>query len=138
METLFSIVNTGVLPFWILLVAAPRWQWTHRLCSLAVPLTLAGIYIWLLSAGMDMADFNSLSGVMKLFQNPRMVVAGWVHYLAFDLFIGAWETRDAMKHGIPRWSLFPCQFLTLMFGPVGLMMYLLVRGTMRKQWEPGV
>jgi hypothetical protein len=138
METLFSIANTGVLPFWILLVVAPRWRWTHVLCSLAVPLALGSLYLWLVSAGLGDGDFNSLGGVMKLFQNPRMVLAGWVHYLAFDLFIGAWETRDAMKHSVPRWLLFPCQFLTLMFGPVGLMLYLLLRGTMRKQWEPGV
>ncbi len=138
MDTLFTIANTGILPFWLLLVVAPRWRWTQILCALAVPLVIGSLYGWLLSAGLGDGDFNSLQGVMALFRNPRTVLAGWVHYLAFDLFIGAWETRDAMKLGISRWLLAPCQFLTLMFGPLGLMLYLLLRGGIKKQWEPGL
>ena len=137
METLFSIANNGVLPFWLLLLVAPRWRWTQVLCSLAMPAALALLYIWLLSGGLGEGGFGSLAEVMKLFTQPQAAFAGWVHYLAFDLFIGAWETRDAMKLGIPRWALLPCQVMTLMLGPIGLLLYLILRGVMRKQWEPG-
>ncbi len=138
MDQLFSIANTSILPFWLLLILAPRWRWTHTLCSLAVPLILGSLYTWLVSGGFGEGDFNSLAGVMKLFSYPRNVVAGWVHYLVFDLFIGAWATRDAMRLAIPRWQLLPCQVLTLMLGPFGLLLYLLLRGITKKQWEPGL
>lgn len=138
METLFSIANTSVLPCWLLLMVAPRWRWTHVLTSTLMPLALGCLYLWLLSGGLGEGGFGSLPEVMKLFSNPRAVFAGWVHYLAFDLFIGAWETRDALKLGIPRWLLLPCQLLTFLLGPLGLLLYLLVRGGLKKQWEPGV
>jgi len=51
----------------------------------------------------------------------ELLLAGWVHYLAFDLFIGSWEVEDAAANGIPHWLLLPCLFLTLMVGPVGLL-----------------
>ena len=137
METLFQIANMSVLPCWLLLVLAPRWRWTHVVCSIFMPLVLGSLYAWLFSAGMGEGGFGSLSEVMKLFMQPRAVLAGWVHYLAFDLFIGAWLTRDAMRHELPRWALLPCQLLTFMLGPLGLLLYLLLRGTMRKQWEIG-
>ena len=138
MDQLFSIANTSVLPCWLLLVLAPRWRYTHWICSLVMPVGLGLLYAWLLSAGLGDGGFGSLAEVMKLFSQPRAVFAGWVHYLAFDLFIGAWETRDAMRLGIPRWALTPCQILTFMFGPIGLLLYLLLRGISKQQWEPGV
>lgn len=103
-----------------------------------MPVTFGCLYAWLLSGGLGEGGFDSLTEVMKLFSNPRAVFAGWVHYLAFDLFIGSWETRDALKLGISRWLLLPCQVLTFMFGPLGLMLYLILRGSLKKQWEPGV
>jgi hypothetical protein len=138
MDQLFSIANTSVLPCWLLLVLAPRWRYTHWICALAMPIGLGLLYSWLLSAGLGEGGFGSLAEVMKLFSQPRAVFAGWVHYLAFDLFIGAWETRDAMRLGIPRWALVPCQIFTFMFGPIGLLLYLLLRGFSKQQWEPGV
>lgn len=137
MAAIYQFINTAILPFWLLLLLAPRWRWTQRICSIGVPLLLAGLYAWLLSEGLGNGDFNSLDGVMKLFSQPRTVVAGWAHYLAFDLFIGAWETRDALRLGISRWLLAPCLVLTLMFGPVGLGLYLILRGVTKQTWEPG-
>jgi hypothetical protein len=54
-------------------------------------------------------------------------VAGWIHYLIFDLFVGAWEARDARRRGVPHLLLVPCLLATLMIGPVGLLLYVLVR-----------
>jgi hypothetical protein len=77
--------------------------------------------------------FSSLSGVMTLFTSPHFALVGWVHYLAFDLFIGAWEVRDARRRLISHWFVVPCLVLTLMLGPVGLLAYLGLRFVLRRE-----
>ena len=72
-------------------------------------------------------SFWSLKGVMGLFQSPRAVLAGWIHYLAFDLMIGLYILNDAAIHNIAHWMLIPCLLLTLLFGPAGLLAYFLLR-----------
>lgn len=64
---------------------------------------------------------------MILFQQPHIMLAGWVHYLAFDLFVGAWQVRDAQRRGLRHIWVIPCLLATLMYGPVGLFMYFIVR-----------
>jgi hypothetical protein len=61
--------------------------------------------------------FSTLPDVATLFSNPWALLAGWIHYLAFDLLIGTWETRDAREHGVPPLWLVPCLVLTFLFGP---------------------
>ena len=89
-------------------------------------------YIWLIASGMlgrrrQGASFFSLPGVMAFFTSPVLATAGWVHYLVFDLFIGAWEVRDSGRRGVPHWVVIPCLIVTLMFGPAGLLCYLALR-----------
>ena len=130
-ETVFVVCNTGVLPFWALLAVAPRWPWTQRLVhALWVPCVLAVGYAWALFSNTpaEGGSFSSLPGVMVLFAQPHAALAGWIHYLAFDLFIGAWEVRDAQRRDIPHVWVLPCLFFTLMAGPLGLLLYLGVRG----------
>ena len=130
-ELLFSICNRAILPAWLLLVFAPSWQWTQRLIFHAwIPALLGVCYIycfyvaWPLPEG---AGFGSLEQVMTFFTVPFAVVAGWIHYLAFDLFIGAWQVRDARRQGISHLLVIPCLFLTFMAGPVGLLLYFCIR-----------
>jgi hypothetical protein len=68
---------------------------------------------------------------MLLFATPLPAFVGWVHYLVFDLFVGAWEARDAQRHGVPHAVLVPCLALTLMLGPAGLLLYLGLRAALR-------
>jgi hypothetical protein len=134
-EQLFSIVNAAVLPFWALLLFAPRWVWTQRLVhSAVVPALLGVVYTLIMFSGTppeaDPAsglEFGSLPWLMAAFTNPMAVVGGWVHYLIFDLFVGAWEVRDAERRGINHWFVVPCALLTFMLGPAGLLSYLLLR-----------
>lgn len=131
LETLFTIANYSVIPFWLMLIVAPRSSWTHRLVNgPVVLLLLTPIYAYLLfgygPAPSDM-EFRSLYGVMIGFSAPHIVVAGWIHYLIFDLFVGAWEARDAERRGIPHLWVIPCLITTLMIPPVGLLLYVLVR-----------
>ncbi len=137
LETLFKIAGDVVLPGWLLLLFAPGWRWTQRYTSFVVPLLLASLYGWLLAHGHPPpgAGFGSLEAVRLLFTAPEALLAGWVHYLAFDLFTGAWEARDAATLGISRWIVAPCLLLTFMLGPLGLALYLLIRLGMRKVVE---
>ena len=112
-------------------MVAPRWSWTQRLVhGPVVLLLLTPIYAYLLfgyAPAPEGMQFTSLYGVMIGFSAPHIVVAGWIHYLIFDLFVGAWETRDAHRRGVPHLLVVPCLIVTLMIGPVGLLLYVLVR-----------
>ena len=69
---------------------------------------------------------------MLLFTSPTAVLGGWIHYLVFDLFVGAWIVRDARRESINHWLTVPLLFITLMAGPAGLMLYLLLRLALRR------
>lgn len=122
-ENLFLFVNYGILIPWLLLFLAPNSNLTNQVVqAFWIPLGLASFYvvaIVLAPAG----DMMSLSGVMELFTEPWAVLAGWIHYLVFDLFVGAWQVRDARRREIHRVWLSVCLFFTLMLGPVGLALY---------------
>ncbi|HNQ14612.1 MAG TPA: ABA4-like family protein [Pyrinomonadaceae bacterium] len=135
-ETIFSIVNMIALVSWIVLAVGPRWIVTKKvLYSGAVPLLLAIAYAVLIAAFFATAEggFGSLSGVMKLFTNEWAVLAGWIHYLAFDLLVGTWEVNDAQVRGISHWLVIPCLFFTFMFGPIGYLMYWALRVLLREE-----
>ena len=99
------------------------------------PLLVAAVYVYLLAGHRPPpgSGFSSLAQVAALFSSPYALLAGWLHYLAFDLFIGAWEARDGLRFGVSRWLLLPCQVLTFLFGPVGLALYLLIKLAMRRK-----
>ena len=133
LETIFSAANGFALLGWLLLALAPRWRFTQRVVlSGAASLLLAALYLGLLIVyfGDSEGGFGSLAEVVKMFSQPPMVLLGWVHYLAFDLFIGAWELRDARARGVPHLALLPCLGLTFMLGPVGLLLYFVLRGVL--------
>jgi hypothetical protein len=139
-DTIFAIANNGILVFWLLLILAPGWRGTQILVhSVAIPVLLGLTYIWLLSSAVfgghgapAGASFFSLHGVAALFSSPLALTAGWIHYLVFDLFVGAWEARDARRRGISHLALIPCLIVTLMVGPVGLLLYLALRAALGK------
>lgn len=130
----FRICSTVVGPAWLLLMVLPRWRWSHRIATAVVPLLFTPLYVWMLLAAHAPrgAGFGSLPAVMLLFSSPAAVTAGWLHYLCFDLFTGAWQVRDALRRGIPHWMVVPCLLLTFFFGPVGLLLYLLLRLALRR------
>jgi len=132
-DSLFSLAGLLAAGGWILLAALPRWRWTMGIAAVFLPLTLAGLYLGLVVVHLIGADggFGSLEQVARLFENRWLLLAGWVHYLAFDLFVGAWEVRDAQRLALPHLAVLPCLALTFFAGPVGLLAYFLVRATMR-------
>lgn len=133
-EVLFKICNTMVLPGWVLLIFAPHWKWTKWLINTyLIPLLLSVIYLYLIITTISSAEgsFNSLAGVAKLFTNKELLLAGWVHYLAFDLFIGGWEVLDSQKNNLSHGFVIPCLILTFLFGPIGLLLYIIFRQSFR-------
>lgn len=137
-ETIFSTANTATLLSWVVLAVAPRWRFTRVAIHAAViPLLLSVAYVVLVVMFFGSAEgsFSSLAGVMLLFTNPWAMLAGWLHYLAFDLLIGAWEVRDAEENGISHWFVIPCLFFTFMLGPAGFLMYMGVRAIFKLRGE---
>jgi prepilin signal peptidase PulO-like enzyme (type II secretory pathway) len=129
-EQIFSIANLIAMISWILLAVAPRWVLTRKIVlSGAIPLLLSLAYLILIAAlfGSSEGGFGSLAGVMKLFTYEWTVLAGWIHYLAFDLFVGIWEVKDAQAKNISHWFVIPCLFLTFMLGPIGFLLYSILR-----------
>ena len=133
-EQLFSILNLMTMAAWLALLLLPRVRWTATLVPVVMPLLLAIVYTVLVAATLAGSEggFSSLAGVRTLFDNPWVLLAGWTHYLAFDLFIGGWEVRDAQRRGIPHLLVVPALVLTFLLGPAGLLLYLAIR-----RFKPG-
>ena len=136
-ETIFNIYNTGILIFWLLLLVFPKSKLTQKMTDFPwIPLVIAFGYIYFLGTSDSIfpVDFSSLSGLTEMFQNsnPRGVAAGWLHYLAFDFWVGCWILRDSQKKGVKHaFIIFPMLF-TFMLGPVGVIIYTLVLAFQKK------
>lgn len=128
-STVFEWVNTLVLPAWILLLVAPRWKYRNPLIY-AFALIMAGIYAFYIFSGFSSLDpeaFGSLEGVKNLFTKDEAVLAGWVHYLTFDLLIGNWVVNQSIKYNIKHYMIIPALFFCFMLGPVGYLIFTLVK-----------
>ena len=129
-EQFFSIANLVAMLGWILLAVAPRWKWTHRIVisgGISLLLAVAYLILIILFFGSSRGGFGSLPAVMELFTYEWVVLAAWIHYLAFDLFVGSWEVKDAQERSISHWLVIPCLFFTFMLGPVGFLLYYILR-----------
>lgn len=132
LETVFSATGLLAMLGWLGLILLPRFPLVvQTIARLVIPALIAVVYLWLMISqnGQTPEDggFGSLAEVGNLFSVPGLLLAGWVHYLAFDLFVGSWEVEDAQRHGVPHWLVIPCLIATFLAGPAGLALYLLVR-----------
>ncbi|MCA3436459.1 MAG: DUF4281 domain-containing protein [Rhodobacter sp.] len=131
-DSLFQSANTLALIGWIVLALSPLSpRWSDRISGLAIPLVLSAGYTALILAFWSRAPggFDSLPNVMQLFTFPEIALAGWVHYLAFDLLIGAWIARMARAEGIHHLLVLPLLALTFLFGPAGYLAFTLLRAS---------
>jgi Domain of unknown function (DUF4281) len=132
METIFSLSSLLVMPFWFLIIFLPTWKWTKRIISspwisagaalLYTVLVLPSI-LQILPAVMN----PSLSGIASLLGTPAGATIAWVHFLAFDLFVGRWVYLDSREKKLSPLLVSPILFFVLMLGPLGFLLYLLVR-----------
>lgn len=131
-ETIFSLCGMLAMLGWAGLILLPRWHVTRDwLAPVVAPLLIAAVYAWLMASFTDRAPenggFGSLAQVAELFTVPELLLAGWIHYLAFDLFVGAWEVKDAQAQGVHHLLVIPCLIATFMAGPAGLLLYWIIR-----------
>jgi hypothetical protein len=138
-DQLFQLANPLAMLGWIALLAAPLAPRLAQATSAAIiPLLLSLAYAGLVLAFWSSASggFSTLAEVQALFTQPQIALAGWLHYLAFDLFVGAWEVRTARAEGIPHWLVIPCLVLTFLFGPAGLLSFAILRFTLVRKVLP--
>jgi hypothetical protein len=125
-----ALGNQMALAGWAVLILLPRFDVLVWLPKYLIPLALCLLYpvFFLPEFAASGGGYGSLDAIRTLFANDRILAAGWLHYLAFDLFIGALIAQDADKHGMPRTLQAGILVTTFMFGPVGLALYLIGRG----------
>jgi membrane protein insertase Oxa1/YidC/SpoIIIJ len=129
-DQIFSIANLAALCCWLMLIVLPGRAWVNRLVAgVAVPAAFATLYTVIIALHFFRSDggFSTLPDVARLFANPWLLLAGWIHYLAFDLLIGSWEARDSRERGVHHALVIPCLIATFMFGPAGWLLYFGVR-----------
>ena len=132
METIFQASFLLVAPFWIAMIALPGLALTRRVVAspwIAAPAAL--LYLALVLPGLPSVvgavASPTLGPIAAMLGTPEGATIGWVHFLAFDLFVGRWIYLDAGVRGVRWWFTSPLLFLTLMLGPIGLLGYLVVR-----------
>ena len=134
-ENIYLFANWGVIPFWMLLIFFPHYQLTNFFTqSIIIPLLLATGYVYLsytiflegnIFDGFEL--YNGLDGLYSMFSNEALLLIFWLHFLALSLFAGAWIIRDSKKYYIPKIITIPSLILTYFSGPVGLVIYWLIR-----------
>lgn len=126
--SVFRVANIAAMLGWVLMALLPRWRGTELVVHRGVlPLLLSVLYLGLfvvqsVTGGAE-GGFGSLAGVKQLFSNDWVLLAGWVHYLAFDMFVGSWVLQDSWRRGISHWLMLPILFFTFMLGPIGFLAY---------------
>lgn len=135
-EAVFSAVSTAALLGWLLLIAGPRRAWTVWVIGGGIVGSLCLVYAVLVMAfffTVPGGGFGTLAQVMRLFTVPEVALAGWVHYLAFDLAVGLWIAKQADAERVSRWLQAPVLGVTFMFGPLGLLMGAAVLAVRRRR-----
>ncbi len=132
-EQVFGVAGQVAMVCWLLLAASLFWarlrpgaQW---LGTFGLPLMIGITYLVAISLDYPapQGGFGSLADVRMLFSSDWILLAGWVHYLVFDYFVGAWIARDSQRHNVHAVLVLPCLFFCLMAGPAGLLLYLAIR-----------
>lgn len=135
---LFNLTGPVVMLGWLALALSPLAPRVAQWVATFVPLVFATLYTGLILAHWVGAKggFTTLADVQLLFTQPEIALAGWVHYLAFDLFVGAWITRTARAEAIHHAFILPCLALTFLFGPAGLLAFAILRFTLARKVLP--
>lgn len=129
-DFVFQSASMLAVAGWVALLASPLMpRIADLLASAAVPLLLSIAYSGLILAFWTSAQggFDTLANVALLFETRELLLAGWLHYLAFDLFVGAWIARTARAESVGFLLVAPCLILTFLFGPVGFLLFSSIR-----------
>lgn len=132
LDSMFSIAGAMAMAGWLGLVFLPGQKFVVEvLARIIIPVAIGLLYAYLMVSNIGSAPaeggFGSLAAVKALFTVDALLLAGWIHYLAFDLFVGSWEVADARSEGIHHLLVIPCLLATFMAGPAGLVLYCAIR-----------
>ncbi len=129
-DLIFSTGGMLAMIGWLVLLGSPLApRLADAVAAFAIPLLLSVAYAGLILAYWTSGEggFDSLDNVARLFETRELLLAGWLHYLAFDLFVGAWIVRTARAASVPFWMVVPCLPATFLFGPVGYLAFVMIR-----------
>lgn len=129
-ENMFSLAGIIAMTGWLLLLVSPLMpNWSDRIAGVLLPLVLSLGYLMLLivPASSSGGGFGTLAEVIVLFSYEQAALTGWVHFLAFDLFIGAWVCRKARSESMKFMLVVPCLPVIFLFGPAGFLAFQAVR-----------
>ncbi len=137
-SSIFSFGNSFVLLGWVLLIFVPNWKFTQTVILNGIIILFAVLYSFLILR--DIGDFkaesfSTLANVKALFQNDNAVAAGWMHYLAFDLFVGAYIVKKSKELHISRWLYMFTLPFTFMFGPIGYLLFFVFKSIKTKSFS---
>ena len=137
METIFSLSFLLVAPFWFLMILVPHWHWTSRIMRSPLVVAPAAAFYLVLVLPQFVTVFlvvlnPTLPTVAALLGAETGATIVWVHFLAFDLFVGRWAYLDSLERSISAWVMAPVLFFTLMLGPIGFLLYLGLRDVLRR------
>lgn len=132
METVFLLSNAYIMPFWFMMIGLPRWSWTKRIIGsplIVAPLALLYVGLIVPQLGSLLADLLNpgLGNIAAALGTPAGATVGWVHFLTFDLFVGRWAYLESQERGYSPWLMAPVLFFIVMLGPLGCLLYLIVR-----------
>jgi hypothetical protein len=135
-DAVFGAASSLAMLGWIALAVSParvRWAGAARVfAGRVIPVLLAAMYVVLFARnGMADGGYGSLAEVRRLFAVPELLAAGWLHFLAFDLFVGSWIAERGAAIGLPHLVLLPLLALTFLFGPAGLLAFVLLQVAVR-------
>ena len=133
MDTFFKYINFFPMPLWLAMMFAPNHPLTDRMARSTSLFGLLAVHYLLalfnaVRNGGEAMDLMSLDGISKGLGTREGALAGWAHFLALDLFTGAWIYRQCQRLNAPAWVRIPALVFTLMAGPFGLLIFLLWRG----------
>ncbi len=133
-DMVFQAATYAAMLGWLALLASPFIARAADLvATIVIPALIGVAYTGLVLAYFAGAEggFDTLDNVALLFQTREMLLAGWLHYLAFDLFVGAWIVRAARAAGIHFLLVVPCLAATFLFGPAGYLAFLVLRAALK-------
>ena len=135
-EAIYLWINFGVLPFWFMLILVPNSKITQIIVnSVILPLILASAYCYIIYQTILLDEpifeifklYLSLDSIYTVFATENFLLIFWLHFLTLNLFLGSWVSRDGVKYSIPR-SLTSVPLILIYFtGPLGLVLYWMIR-----------
>ena len=135
-ENIYLWANFGILPFWLMLIIIPNSKFTQFFVnSIILPLILSAAYIYIIYQAILLNEpifdvfklYLNLDNLYTVFATESFLLAFWIHFIILNLFLGTWICSDGLKHNIPRSLVFLPLILVYFTGPVGLVLYWIIR-----------